>query len=74
MKELHMKDHEWSTRLAKSVKDTARSVNRGIRPARQSPACDLFTVYDKAYHIIDPVVTNGPVVPTNMIIMGTSFF
>ena len=35
--------------------------------------CDLFAVYDTAFHIIDPAAANGPGMPTNMIIMGTFF-
>ena len=72
VKEIHLRDHEWSTRLAKAAKDSIRSVSRGLGPAKQAAAFDLnkvFTLPDT----VEPLVLHGPILAINMTIIGSFF-
>ena len=72
VKEIHLKDFEWTTMLARSARNAVRAVTRGIGPAKQACGFDLFAVAalppDEA-----PCVPSGPIFPTNMAILGSFF-
>ena len=74
MKQEHMIDYEWSTRLQKAIKDATRSVTRGIGPSRQSGAIDIFLVFTLFGSALNsPVVPGGPIGAVNLIILGAFF-
>ena len=73
VKEVHLQDFEWNTRLARNARDAARSVNRGIGPSRQSAAFDLFSIVELTAAIVEPVAPNGPIDPVHLVILGSFF-
>ena len=73
IKETHMQDFDWNSRLARNARDAARSVNRGIGPARQSAAFDLEAVFDLRANLSEPLTLSGPIDPRNLIILGSFF-
>ena len=44
VKEIHLKDFEWTTMLARSARNAVRAATRGIGPAKQACGFDLFAV------------------------------
>ena len=71
-KNKHLQHFEWTTMLGKIARDAARSVLRGIGPARQSATLDINAVF-KLKDDGEPLVEHGPVGAINMIILGMFF-
>jgi len=61
--------HPWTAQLDLIAKESARSVNRGIGPARQSAALDLVATHGLALGH-GPVVPSGPCSPGLMVCLG----
>ena len=62
----------WSEELATWIRDSTRSVERGVGPSRQSFPVDPQRVLDLGV-LEEPVCSEGPIGPTDFIIVGAFF-